>query len=97
MLLKDYLLNEGCKFKVLLIGHGTEKSKLINIVMVDINLLNSVELLRFINFNLYKYIQRSNLYVSSSFTEGFPLSLAEALILETPALSSDHNGSRDTR
>lgn len=85
------LLKEGYDFHLLIIGDGPEKAKLRELTLKD-ELLNSK--VTFLGFkeNPYKYLRNCHLYVSPSLTEGFPLSIAEAIILGLPILSTDCNG-----
>lgn len=88
------LLKEGFQFNVLIIGDGPEKGRLMSIVNSNILLEKRVDFLGFRD-NPFKYINHSSIYISTSFTEGFPLSIAEAIILGIPVLSTDCNGARE--
>ena len=45
--------------------------------------------------NPYPYIKNADLLVCASFTEGYNLTVAEALVLGTPVLSTDCEGPRE--
>lgn len=85
------LANEGCLFQLLILGEGPEKAKLEEIILAYDSLKNKVEFIGF-KENPYKYLKKCNIYVSPSITEGFSLSIAEAMILELPILSTDCHG-----
>lgn len=85
------LLGEGYDFKLIILGDGPERVRL-NEIIVSNNVLK--ERVAFLGFKLnpYKYMKKCSIYVSPSLTEGFPLSVAEAIILELPVLSTYCNG-----
>ncbi|MBM7618268.1 glycosyltransferase involved in cell wall biosynthesis [Bacillus tianshenii] len=85
------LLKEGYKFKLVLLGDGSEKKKLKTIILNSPLLLKNVSMLGY-KENPYKYIRNSNIYVSPSHSEGFSLSIAEAIILGVPVISTNCNG-----
>jgi glycosyltransferase involved in cell wall biosynthesis len=85
------LANEGYLFHLLILGDGPEKQKLSEIVLSNELLRDKVEFLGFKD-NPYKYMKKCNIYVSPSLSEGFSLSIAEAIILELPILSTECHG-----
>lgn len=85
------LLQDGYDFHLIVLGDGPEKTKLNEMILHNDVLSDRVTLLGFRD-NPYKYMSKCSLYVSSSLTEGFPLSVAEAIILELPILSTYCNG-----
>lgn len=87
----EKLIKEGYKFKVLIIGEGLERANLTRMVTNSPFLKEKVTFLGF-KENPFQYIKKCSLYVSSSLTEGYSLSIAEAIILELPILSTSCNG-----
>lgn len=85
------LLHENYNFNVLIIGDGDQKKELKRLVLLDSSLSERVDFIGFKN-NPYKYIKKCTIYVSPSKTEGFPLSIAEAIILGLPIISTDCKG-----
>ena len=59
-----------------------------------LNVNDSVKLLGF-KSNPYPYIEAGDLYVCSSFTEGYPISILEAIVLEKPILATKITGPKD--
>lgn len=88
------LFHEGYIFNLLILGDGTEKEKIKNIITNSHYLSKRVSLLGHRD-NPFKYISKSSMYVSPSYTEGFSLSVAEAMILGLPILSTDCNGTSE--
>lgn len=83
-------LNEdGFRFELWLVGYGEDEEKLKE--YAKDNNLNNV---RFLGYqkNPYKYMKAADLYVCSSRYEGFNLTVAEALLLEAPVISTDCTG-----
>ncbi len=77
-----YILGEGAKRLVL--------EKYIN----ENNLQDSVTLLGF-KKNPYKYIKACDLFVCSSFAEGFSTAVAESIILGVPVISTNVSGAKE--
>jgi glycosyltransferase involved in cell wall biosynthesis len=86
ILLKAYK-QANIPYKLLLIGDGDER-KNISQLIDDLHLTEQVIMLGFIQ-NPYPYIKNAKALVLSSDYEGFGLVLLEALILQTPAISTD--------
>lgn len=84
------LLKKGIKHQLLLVGEGEERKSLEHLCH-QLDVTSSVTLLGF-QTNPYKYIQASDIYVSSSRAEGLPLVVAEALILGKPVISTRCSG-----
>lgn len=85
------LIRENYNFNVLIIGDGDQKAELQRLVFLDSKLSDKVDFIGF-KENPYKYIKKCTIYVSPSKTEGFSLSIAEAIILGLPVMSTDCNG-----
>lgn len=80
------LLNNVNKYQLLLIGQGEEETRLLKLIE-KYNLQNNVHLLGY-KENPFKYLARSSIYVLSSYNEGFPNSLVEAMHF-LPVISVD--------
>ncbi len=72
---------------LILIGYGEYKKKLLNFIKNN-NISGKVKIIDNCN-NPYPYIKKSNLFVFSSNYEGFPNVINEALMLDTPVISSN--------
>ncbi|MBR4762541.1 MAG: glycosyltransferase [Clostridia bacterium] len=83
------LNQNGFDFDLWLVGYGEDEDKLKEYAKE--NELNNINFLGY-QKNPYKYMKAADLYVCSSRYEGFNLTVAEALILETPVLSTDCTG-----
>lgn len=71
---------------LLIIGKGSERKSLEQLIK-SLDLEQKVQLLGF-RENPYPYIKNAKLLVSSSFSEGLPRVIVEALILHTPVVST---------
>lgn len=79
--------------KLIIIGEGEQREYLIKLISL-LEVKKSVSLIGF-KENPYVYVKAANLFVSSSKCEGFPIALAEAIILGKPILITDILGSRE--
>ena len=86
------LNSENYCFDFFLIGFGEEEKKLKD--YVDSNSITNVHFLGKQD-NPYKYMKKSDIYVCSSYYEGFPLTVAEAVINEMAVISTDCSGSKE--
>ena len=73
-----------------IIGDGQLKKSLKN-YLKKINTSNKIELLGY-KANPYKYLVKSDLYINSSYFEGFPNSVVEAINANLPIISSQSHG-----
>ena len=62
--------------------------------VIDEHLLDSVQLLGFRD-NPYPYMAAADLYVCPSYVEGFSTVVSEAVVLETPVVTTDCSGMRE--
>lgn len=89
-ILKDkYKVSE----KLLIVGEGKERENLEKQIR-ELNLGNDILLLGQ-KENPYKYIKNSLLYTLSSKSEGFSLTLVEAMYLQKMVISTNNNGSKE--
>jgi len=84
------LLDEGIKHHVYVLGTGEEYEKLSQII----NKLGVEDTFHLLGFksNPYKYVKKSDLFVCSSWREGFSTAVTEALILGIPVVSTCCSG-----
>jgi glycosyltransferase involved in cell wall biosynthesis len=75
------------QFKLIIIGEGEEK-KYLELLILNLNLQNDIMLLGF-KKNVFKYIELSNLVLSTSLWEDPGFFLIESGILNKPIISSD--------
>lgn len=73
-----------------IIGDGPERKKLIFLIK-KLDLSKQVKLLGE-KKNIYKYLNKSDLYINSSYFEGFPNSVVEAANMGIPIISSQSHG-----
>ena len=81
------ILKEKIKFKLLIIGRGKNKKKIIDYI----NQNKLTKFIKIINYqkNPFPYLKKSNLFVLSSKYEGLPNVLLEALTLKKFIISSN--------
>lgn len=87
------LRREGKDISLSLVGEGDEKPQILELIREN----NAEDYIFVVNGgnNPYPYIKAADLLVCSSFTEGYNLTVAEALILGVPVLSTDCAGPRE--
>lgn len=73
--------------KLVILGEG-ELEPYLKELALDLNIREDVHFLGF-QQNPFKYVARSKIFVMSSFYEGFPNALAEAMACGVPVISSD--------
>lgn len=84
------LLEKGFKHNIKIIGDGEEMENL----KKQISLLNIEDTFQLLGtlMNPYPYILNSDFYIMSSRSEGWPLIIAETLILKKPIISTNVGG-----
>lgn len=87
------LQNEKISVQLVIIGEGSEREKLER--YIQSNGLEEKVLLYGFTTNPYSLIIQGDLYVCSSFAEGFSTSVTEALILGVPVLTTECAGMRE--
>ncbi len=85
------LVLQGRKEKLVLIGNGREKENIEKLIK-NLNLENKVILLGR-KENPFKYIKNSLFYVNTSYLEGMPLTVIEAMILKKAVICTKNSGS----
>lgn len=87
------LLEDGIKNKVYILGIGEEQPALEKYLKEN-NLTESFIFLGY-NTNPYKYVKNCDLYVCSSYSEGFSTSVTEALIVGTAVVTTLCSGMQE--
>jgi len=82
-----HLLIKYSDIKLIIIGDGEEKNNLKKLIK-DLNLLNKIKLIDY-ELNIYKYLKKSNFYISTSIWEGSSLAMVDAAYVGIPILCSD--------
>jgi glycosyltransferase involved in cell wall biosynthesis len=87
-LLKAFnIINKIIPSKLLLIGYGSNKFKILDYIKKN-KINENVKLIDY-TFNPYKYIAKSNLFVLTSLYEGLPNVLLESMVLKKYVISSN--------
>lgn len=84
------LIKDGFAHKIIIIGDGEEKDNLENLTKMY-GVQNSFVLLGSL-LNPYPYVKNADLFVMPSESEGWPLIIADTLILQKPILSTAVGG-----
>ena len=87
------LIEEGDSIKLIIVGEGSQKANLLKYIKEN-DLEKNVYLVGF-DDNPYKYIVNSDLFVCSSYSEGFSSAVAESLILGVPVITTKCAGMRE--
>lgn len=80
------LIDEGLDFELWILGDGPQRSILAHYIEEN-KLFKNIKLWGFVG-NPYPYIAASDLFVCSSRSEGYSTVVTEALILETPVITT---------
>ena len=88
-LIKNFkkLTSKYTDIKLIIIGDGEEKDNIKNLIK-ELNILNKVKLIDH-ELNIYKYLKKSNYYISTSIWEGSSLAMIDAAYMGIPILCSD--------
>lgn len=81
------LIKNKLKFRLLIIGEGKNKDKIINYIDKN-NLSNNIKVLDY-KKNPFKYMSHSDIFILSSIYEGLPNVLLEAICLKKFVISSN--------
>ena len=87
------LIDENIKNELWILGEGEEKENLQKLIR-DLGVSNTVKLLGYTE-NPYPYIKESDLFVCSSYVEGYSTATIEALILEKPIVTTNCSGMKE--
>lgn len=87
------LKDDGELFSALIMGDG-EKKENIKKIIAETNLGDTVKILDF-QTNPYKYIAHSDVYVCSSYAEGYSTAVSEAVALSVPVITTECSGMRE--
>ena len=87
------LVEDNVNFELLILGKGKMKDLLLNYIK-DNKLGNYITLVGFVE-NPYPYIAASDIYVCSSYAEGYNTAITEALILGKPVVSTECSGVKE--
>ena len=83
------LLKEKVDVKLIILGDGNEKERL-KVLIKDLNLTKIVDLAGFVS-NPYKYFKNADLFVHSSWYEGFGMVFLEAMACGLKVVTTDCN------
>lgn len=87
------LKDDGEHFSALIMGDGEEKENIKKII-AETNLVDTVKILDF-QTNPYKYIAHSDVYVCSSYAEGYSTAVSESVALNVPVITTECSGMRE--
>lgn len=87
------LKDDGEHFSALIMGDGEEKENIKKII-AGTNLGDTVKILDF-QTNPYKYIAHSDVYVCSSYAEGYSTAVSESVALNVPIITTECSGMRE--
>lgn len=87
------LIQEGLTHHLYVVGNGELETDLKNKAK-ELSVSDSIHLLGFKN-NPYKYVSKADLFICSSYSEGFSTAVTEALILGKPVISTDVSGAKE--
>ncbi len=89
----EKLKKSGEDFSVLIMGNGEEKENIKKII-AEKNLGSTIKILDF-QTNPYKYMVNYDVYVCSSYAEGYSTAVCEAVALSVPVITTECSGMRE--
>lgn len=89
----ECLKKDGEKFSALIMGDGEEKENIRRII-AEKNLDDTIKILDF-QPNPYPYIASSDVFVCSSYAEGYSTAVSEAVALNVPVITTECSGMRE--
>lgn len=84
---------EGFCFQLLILGEGKERGRLEELIEKN-KLQDTVKLLGFQN-NPYKYMSKADIFICSSYFEGFSTVVSEAVVLGIPTVTTNCTGAKE--
>lgn len=87
------LYDMGNKIHTYILGEGKGKSKLVNLIQ-KYNIQDTVTLLGY-QENPYCYMKQCDIFVCSSYSEGFSTAVTEALVLGIPVVTTNVSGMQE--
>ena len=87
------LIDDGFPIHTYILGEGGERTKLETQILEN-DISDSVTLLGY-KTNPYKYVSKCDLFVCSSYSEGFSTAATEALIVGTPVCTAEVSGMKE--
>lgn len=87
------LLEEGYNHHIYILGEGEEKEKIKNYLR-DNGLSDSFTFLGY-KENPYKYVEKCDLFICSSFEEGFSTAVTESILVGTPVVTTLCSGMKE--
>ena len=84
------MIEKGIKHHIYILGAGPQQKKLEEYLKNN-NLLNSFTFIGFRD-NVYKYVEKADLFICCSRREGFSTAVTESIIVGTPVLSTNCSG-----
>lgn len=87
------LKDEGIPFKLQILGKGPKEKDLNDFILL--NKISSFVTLLGYHENPYPYLKQSDIYVCSSYAEGYNTAITEALILGKPVVSTECSGVKE--
>lgn len=87
------LLDEGYYHRLIILGDGYEKEEL-NLLIKNLKVSDTCHIIGPVE-NPYSWINASDVFVSSSITEGLPLVIMESMVLNKPIIATKVSGAID--
>ena len=87
------LLEQGVNNKLYILGEGPDHKKLQ--ALIDVLGVKETCVLLGFDDNPYKFVANADLFVCSSYKEGFSTAVTEALVLGIPVVSTEVSGAKE--